>query len=240
MASEQNLRKLKGSNDKEKDKKIEEEKEKAIQMVAELTAKCNTEVSALQEEFDLSTKLLVEAYEKYLQGIDSSPKFLNLTVNVSLPKQQITLKSIVLKPTDTTTELKQKIEERLVLLKNPISDFGKDAVFILHPLFGSDEKGKGKEEDSAIYLKEKVAIVLCSDPPPPQGSTISVMGGVTLESDKPKQCFTQLPFEKGKSQCSYYTCLTCKKMNWICATCVDVCHKGHETKPYILDHKPNW
>jgi hypothetical protein len=162
MLSEQSIRRVKASDSlssREKEKQIAAIKEETNALVSQLSSQCTTDITSLRNDFEGSLKLLVDAYEQYLTTIDPSPRYLPLTVNVRLPSHNIYLKSILLKPTDTTEDLKSKVQERLTALDNPLHDFGSSPVFTLFPLFGdegNDDIAKGKEKKKErVKSKEK-------------------------------------------------------------------------------------
>ena len=105
------------------------------------------------------------------------------------------------------------------------------------------DKDKGRESVSQTLLpieSESIPILqYWKRIPPQQGSTILVRGGLVVESDKPKQCFSKSDFVAGESTMTYYTCKDCN-VNWLCSACAEVCHADHEKVHYIKDHKPNW
>jgi len=37
----------------------------------------------------------------------------------------------------------------------------------------------------------------------------------------------------------YYNCKDCG-YNWICKSCAETCHRGHQVSTYILGHVPSW
>lgn len=71
------------------------------------------------------------------------------------------------------------------------------------------------------------------------GSVLLWTGPVKLKSDVPLQCFA-LTYNKDKKEAvDYFSCQNCG-INWICPSCVKVCHAGHKTAPYLKQHVPNW
>ena len=284
MESEQHIRKIRSDaslSAEEISSKVASQKQTASSRVSSLTERINAEIAEYDAAFEESTRLLVSAYEKYLSEMDEASRFLPMTVTVTIPSRKITLKAISIRPTDTLTELKSKVEERLRALGDPLCDLGSDTKFYLIPLFGGaereekeekekekrKEKEKKKErkegkkekreekEGGRVLLKEGMAIILSCNPPPPQGqrqftlnlsllthllwelilthdalthshavqrfmhtsayahthishaylslpagSTIEIVGSLSFESDKPKTCFSQMPFVKGESE----------------------------------------
>lgn len=60
-----------------------------------------------------------------------------------------------------------------------------------------------------------------------------------FESEKPLECMT-LKYDKDPiATFNYFSCKTCKT-NWICESCRDGCHKGHELLPHLMNHRPTW
>jgi hypothetical protein len=74
------------------------------------------------------------------------------------------------------------------------------------------------------------------------GSTLTILGdsALQLNSDKPLECMT-LHYDKDPptTTYNYFSCKTCN-YNWICETCKDGCHAGHQLLPHLLSHRPTW
>ena len=87
------------------------------------------------------------------------------------------------------------IERRLAEAGNPISSWSKNAVFVLKNPFS---------EDAIVITDQNLPVVQYGAQ---QGSELVVKGGIVLESDKPKVCFTAT-YTKGATT-DYFTCKDC-------------------------------
>ncbi|CAD8057982.1 unnamed protein product [Paramecium primaurelia] len=70
-----------------------------------------------------------------------------------------------------------------------------------------------------------------------QGSIIVVISNINLKSSQPKECITY-KFNKDKLV-DYFSCQQCK-IHWVCQTCKDFCHQGHQLSIYRQQVKPDW
>jgi len=197
--------------------------------IEELSLECERTIAMHEKSWQETVRLLLAAYESFMKDSSPSPSFLPVTLSVVIPAKDITLASVVIRPTDNVKDLKNMVSDRLQLLGNPLVSWGKDDVFVIRsPL-------AGKAGD--IPLIDEYRPILQSHPDP--GSQIVLQGSLSLTSDLPKECFT-LTFEKSGAQLmDYYSCKDCK-FNWICKPCAETCHKGHQVSVYILGHKSTW
>ena len=166
MESEQIIRKIRNDSTLSAEAintKVNAQKQIAAGRVTTLTDKVNAEIADLDACFEDSSRLLVNAYEKYLSEMDEASRFLPITVTVTIPSRKITLKAISIRPTDTLKEFKVKVEERMRALGDPLCDLGEKTQFYLIPLFGGvndddvsvDAEKKKKEEEKRDGKKEK-------------------------------------------------------------------------------------
>jgi len=194
--------------------------------IAMLTAECEGMMKGLDTSFQNSVDLHLEAYNKYLQEIMPAPSFLPVSVSLSIPSKNIVFKKIVLKTTDSGTDLKVLIEKQMKEKGNPIVSFSPSNIFVIKLLSAKEVPVIDENRPLIQYQVD-------------HGSEIILKGDLQLKSDLPKECFSAM-YEKGKEQVmDYYSCRTCKS-NWICKPCADACHKGHDICEYILQHKPTW
>jgi len=206
--------------------------------VQALTDDCERELHALEASFKNSVDLLIEQYEVYMEGFMPAREFLPVVVNVVLEgrEEPLVVRNVTLARTDSVVELRTKVDRRLAEMGNPVHSWGKDIIFVLRLPFASaeDAGGQGGFREEVIIIDEQRPIVQYNAI---QGSDVVVRGGIVLESDKPKTCFS-VTYTKGAAM-DYYRCNDCK-INWVCKECVSGCHEGHSISEYIMGHKPSW
>jgi len=184
-------------------------------------------VEQLQRSFDESVDLLLKAYERYLEDMIPAPSFLPITVAVFIATKNITLKKVILKPTDSAKDLKEMIQKKLMEMGDPLMSYNEDNIFVVKDHSSGAEK---VIEDEQRPLREYNIV---------HGDTFTLQGVLKLKSDQPKQCFSTT-FDKSKNMVmDYFTCKDCK-FNWICKPCTETCHKGHAISEYISNHRPTW
>ncbi|PVD19856.1 hypothetical protein C0Q70_20349 [Pomacea canaliculata] len=69
------------------------------------------------------------------------------------------------------------------------------------------------------------------------GSELILHGCMVCQSDLPKVCYVQTYKQQGPKKVDYYSCSQCG-FNWICKSCIQVCHKDHPVTPHVLNHQP--
>jgi len=194
--------------------------------ISRLTAECDHKIKEEEEVFDRGTSLLLKSYEEFLKGITPAPKFLSVTVDIILLEKKIKIHAVLIKPTDTIKELKKLLEAKMEKsYKDPIVCWKPGNIFVI-------ENGQGGiviQNDDQPIVQYKID----------QGSSIIVKGQINCKSDAPKQCFKNTFVKDSNMVVDYYCCKDCQ-YNWICKSCAESCHKGHEVIDYILQHKPTW
>eukprot|EP01094_Clydonella_sp_ATCC50884_P026365 TRINITY_DN71_c0_g1_i4.p1 TRINITY_DN71_c0_g1~~TRINITY_DN71_c0_g1_i4.p1 ORF type:complete len:295 (+),score=112.72 TRINITY_DN71_c0_g1_i4:234-1118(+) len=215
---------------------VVEVKRKHDKKVLKIRQRSEEQLEELKSSFDESTRLLVDAYDSYMQEFAPAPAYLPATVSVLIESKGRRLEGVRLSTTASLEDLRQIIREMLAASGDPISsDFSPSNVFLLRRPFAVGKAGAdGSHPDDILIGDEHRPIVQYKVDP---GSVLVLRGDVQLESDRPRMCFTA-DFEKGNSV-DYYSCKTCA-INWVCKTCSECCHEGHEIVPYLMNHTPSW
>jgi len=207
------------------------------------TVECEAQLTELSESFEKSIELLTASYDKYMASFTPAPQFLPVTVNIHVPSKNLRLQNVLVSPTDTVKEIKEYLRARMEKIGDPIVQFERTNIFVLSnsPLGHANAgevggSGAGGDDKSIILRDEGVPIVQFHPEP---GASLVLQGKLKCKSDAPKECFKSI-YQKDKQFIhDYYTCKDCKT-NWICKSCVEVCHKGHNTVDYIQKHSPTW
>jgi len=127
-------------------------------------------------------------------------------------------------------ELKKIIEANIEKSGDVLLSWKKENIFVIIRS-SIDKQGIIIQNDDEPIVQYKI------DP----GSSIHVMGKFNCKSDAPKQCFKNLfnP-EKKITHCDYFHCGQCN-LNWLCKSCAEVCHKGHNgIIPTMANHSSSW
>jgi len=96
-------------------------------------------------------------------------------------------------------------------------------------LNGADLEGIPISDESIPILQYK----------PDPGATLELKGNLKCKSDAPKVCFKQTYIKDANMVMDYFRCKECEQ-NWICKTCAETCHKGHNLVDFALKHIPSW
>lgn len=135
---------------------------------------------------------------RYLEGFAPAKEYLPVVINIKVLGKDTLIPNVSISRTDSVEEIKKVIERRLAETGNPVHSWTKNCTFILkNPL--------ASEDDSSIVITDsKLPIVQYGAQ---QGSELVVKGGLTLESDKPKSCFTA-NYTSGATT-DYFSCKDC-------------------------------
>jgi len=129
---------------------------------------------------------------------------------------------------DTIKDLKLVVENSLTRNGDSILGWRQENIFVIvSTLSGTND---------VIIQNEDVPIIQYNIEP---GSSIHILGNINCKSDAPKMCFKATYIPDGNMLADYFGCKECG-YNWICASCAEVCHKGHTVSNFILGHKPTW
>jgi len=188
-----------------------------------LKQECDSRVTQIQQGYDDQMKLLLEAYDKYMNDFAAKPLMLPVSVSVAIPQKSILLSNIVVTANATPKELRELVRERLAHIGNPLITWVPSNIFVWK-----------KDTNEEIVLDDNVPISIKKVEP---GAVLEIKGEVQLQRDAPKSCFA-FTFKPGDKM-DYFHCKNCN-MNWVCKACMEVCHKGHELSPYLSNHAPTW
>jgi len=195
-------------------------------------SKCQTEIELIDEAFHQSTALLLESYEDYLKNIEPSPQFLPVTISIKIPEKDIEIKNVRIDRFCTIGDIKKLLVDYMSSV-DPIAEFSNSNIFVLYPSFSSSNESK-RDKDGILLIDENVPI-LQHNPEP--GALLLLKGHLICKSEEPKQCF-KTTYKEGELM-DYFVCRDCN-IKWICKNCCDDCHAGHNTKLFMLQHKPTY
>ncbi|XP_033750123.1 uncharacterized protein LOC117334549 [Pecten maximus] len=247
----------------EQEKRLETTCEKAIsdltshglseqemtQQTLDLQNRLSHQKEALQEEMNLCTKLVAESYNRFLTNHIPQLDVLPVKVGITILDKNMKVSDVVFKPTDRIGDkVKASVEATMSARNDPVGEWPKELHFVLFGPFVKCSHFEMQQMVREILHDGKVyhdVVVIDKDSRPilehsmKPGSEIAIYGKIVLESDMPKKCFRQV-FQDGNPQSVDYFC--CKRcgFQWICRSCMEVCHQGHEIVPYIMNHQPAW
>ncbi|XP_077989618.1 uncharacterized protein LOC144443895 [Glandiceps talaboti] len=216
--------------------------------LTELQTNCKQQSDILLGELQRCANLLADAYDRYLGEYIPTPAILPVNITLVLVDKEICFPDIKLKPNDSITTIQEIVISKMEDKDDPVVEFAKDVQYLLVGPFAKrnlyethqmvrDILQHGAVHDDITILPSNSRPVLQFGAKP--GSEILLVGKVKCQSDMPKQCFVTT-FEKGIEYTEdYFTCIDCG-FNWVCKSCMQVCHKEHQTQPYILKHHPTW
>ncbi|XP_060564892.1 uncharacterized protein LOC132724098 [Ruditapes philippinarum] len=215
----------------------------------DLQLSLNRQKEELQRELDRCSHIIADTYDKYLSSHIPSLDVLPVKVNVIIARKNILIPDLVFQPTDSLKEIRDNVESAMIKKHNPVQEWQNDVKTFL---FGPFAKCSECEMEKIVndYLTSGTLIpdvqivnegcMLGLQYAMKPGSVILIYGTVKLESDLPKKCFADV-YKKGDTsqRVDYFSCNSCS-FKWICRSCMEACHTGHDTVPYIMHHQPNW
>lgn len=223
--------------------------EELSQQTGDLKTTLERQKEETQQELDTCAKLIAEAYDKYLTTYIPNLEVLPVKTSINFMDKDTKISDVLLNPKDNVIQrIRATTEAAMKARSNPVIKWPDDAVFVLFGPFAKcsqcemeqkimDILYNGKEYSDVTVLSPQSDRVLQLNIKP--GSEIAIYGNVKCESDLPKRCFVEC-FKNGEQQkCDYFLCKQCG-FQWICRSCMEVCHKGHEIMPYIMNHQPTW
>lgn len=188
---------------------------------------CEEKLEELEKSFKDSTSLMLQSYDDYMQNFAPAPEYLPVTLTVQVPSKSIQFPNIMISPTDTMVQVREQIIQKLAKKGDPVvSHEGVDQMVLINPSTGLE----------ILIDKDNVPIVQYRPEP---GATLVVKGNFFCNSDKPKQCFKNVFVRDAGMRMDYFTCKQCK-LNWLCKSCAETCHKDHVVTEYITNHLPTW
>ncbi|KAK3584719.1 hypothetical protein CHS0354_036496 [Potamilus streckersoni] len=222
--------------------------DQALIKTAELQSIQEKKLQELEKELSTCTKLLAEAYDKYLTDHIPNLDVLPVVVSVYLLNKNIRIEGFRVNPSDTLLAVREFVEATMEANHNPVIEWENDVkVFLFGPFakgsqmetqkIMSDISSSASDTSDVQEIREGLRFGLQYSIKP--GSEIVVTGHVKCESDLPKKCFSEVFKKDAEQKVDYFSCQTCN-FNWICRSCMAVCHQDHNVAPYIMEHKPSW
>jgi len=188
---------------------------------------CDSKLEELDKGFQESTALVLQSYDEYMNKFAPVPEYLPVTVTVQVPSKNIQFPNIVVYPTDTIVQVRDQIIQKMAKKGDPVISYdGANVMVLVNSATGSE----------IVIDKETVPIVQYRPDP---GSILVLKGNLVCKSDTPKECFKNIFVKDKGMRMDYYTCKQCK-LNWLCKSCAETCHKDHGVVEYIVNHLPTW
>jgi len=189
---------------------------------------CDSQLAEVSENFQNSIKMLLVSYDEFMKNFAPPPQFLPVTITVQVPSKNVQFPKVLLNPTDTAVEIRQIISQKMEKKGDPVTGF--DETNLLKLVNGT------QGGDGIVIPNDNVPIIQYHPEP---GSSLILLGQLKCKSDAPKECFKQTFVKGANMKMDYYTCKDCK-LNWVCKSCAEMCHVGHNISEYIHDHTPTW
>lgn len=223
-------------------------------------------VKVLDQQLSDVNDLITTSLKAHLGSIVPDPNMLDVSCDVLLPQNQITLKNIVLKPSMRGSDLQKQIQGGLAKAKEQVQHFNEEMGYIL--IVPPELREKHSEvlkkqikielfKDLDNYLLELGALGINNfEATAPdvlakhkikQQSLLIYVGDYKLKSESPPECLTY-NYVNG-TVTNYFSCencgINCKEyisflILGICQTCADYCHKGHTILPYLQNKVTTW
>ncbi|KAL4227597.1 hypothetical protein ACF0H5_013039 [Mactra antiquata] len=202
----------------------------------------------LNNEMEKCTKMVADAYDKFLENHIPRLDVLPVKVDIRIAKKNILLSDVTFQPTDCLKEVRDTVESLMIKKHNPVHTWDDDVKMFLFGPFAKccecemekvilDYTMSGNLLSDVQLLNDNCMLGLQYGMKP--GSVIVIHGSIKLESDLPKKCFVQVYKSVAEiPKVDYFSCKECN-FKWICRSCMEVCHQGHEVSPYIMQHQPN-
>lgn len=193
--------------------------------IASLVARCDSACAKIERGRVESQRLVLEQFSEHLQRCGTAPERLPCAVRIRLADWSAAdALRATLKPADRAgPSIRAAFETRQRERGDPVVSWGEDVTFEMLTITG---RKVALDDDVALGARG-----LESD------AEIVIRGAVVLESNKPHLCFATT-FKDGDAM-DYKQCQECR-LNWICASCAEVCHKGHTLTSFLEQHKPTW
>ncbi|KAK7499693.1 hypothetical protein BaRGS_00009034 [Batillaria attramentaria] len=217
--------------------------------IQELEGQIQEKKESLTAEMQNCQQLVAEAYDRYLTDHIPHLDVLPVKVTVVIADKGIKLPDITLSPSDTLTVIQTAVEEGLKQRGDEVIRWHPDGgkVLIVSPLSRqssynvteilADVSSGGDAYPGIEQVAWLTKPVLQHHMKP--GSEIVLHGCLVCESDLPKVCYAQKHKEQGPHKVDYFSCKQCG-FNWICRSCIQVCHKDHSVAVHVLNHQPTW
>ena len=183
------------------------------------------QLQQVEHSFNYSVELVVEAYDRYMKASIPTPELLPIRLFLKILSKNLTL-DLHVPQTHTSQDLEQVIKDHFASKGDLVESLEPGKFTLQETVFGEEVPMEDPLQPIGVFK-------------PVQGSCIYYGGNLVLKSESPKVCFRSV-FEKGRDMTvNYYSCAECR-MNWVCESCVWVCHKNHAAEIAIPNHKPTW
>ncbi|XP_071098942.1 uncharacterized protein [Haliotis cracherodii] len=214
---------------------------------AEMESRLTSQKDALTDQLERCMDQVADAYDRYLTNHIPMLEILPVKVSVYVIDKNLHIPDVTIKASDDITHIQTVIEKTLNLRGDPLIRWGCEGrVYLVGPLSGDNscDLQKVLADPDCIESFPDIHLLTWHCRPVLQysmkpGSQIVVKGCFKCESDLPKICFVQKYKEQGPHPVDYFSCKNCG-FNWICKSCVQICHQGHEVSAHVLNHKPTW
>lgn len=187
-------------------------------------------VASADEQFQRSTIALVASYEAFLKQLPV-PSVLPVRVNIAVPSRGYIRRGVSLHPTTSGAQVKALLLTFLLEDKVKVISIKEGSLFRIIPPVGL------AADDDVISFHDGGTPLLEHNVLP--DSTFELVGDIVHASDLPKRCFADSFADYDNSPLDYYTCNDCK-LNWLCQSCVDCCHRDHKVVIFTKAHVPKW
>jgi hypothetical protein len=188
---------------------------------------CDIRIENIEKGLQESTQLLLESYNEYMKNFAPAPEYLPVSLTIQIPSKNVQFPNIMINPTDTAAQVRNKVMEKMEKKGDPIMAFDDSNVMVI--VSASDKK-------ETVIQSLNVPIVQYRPEP---GSVLVIQGKLLCKSDTPKECFKNAFIKDAGMRMDYFTCKKCK-LNWLCKSCAETCHTDHGITEYIANHLPTW
>ncbi|XP_041371626.1 uncharacterized protein LOC121385151 [Gigantopelta aegis] len=217
--------------------------EKSDALEKSFQEKCAT----LSEELDRCNAFVADAYDRYLQSHIPSLEILPVSVSVLIVEKNIRIPDLIFQPVDCLNVIQGAVERTLQERGDPVLRWDYSGrIILVGPLSRCNQTELAAVLSGPIDpdMYPDVHQVTWQTKPIIQfgmkpGTEIVLIQCLKCESDMPKVCFVEQYKTQGSHPVDYFSCTQCG-FNWICRSCIQICHQGHDTKPYVMNHKPTW
>jgi len=160
------------------------------------------------------------------------PLLFPVIIHIHVPYKNEFIKYVQLNPHDTIVTLRQEVARHMESRGDTVLSFEKANIFALV---------QGDGDPGIPITDDHIRLIEHYNPEP--GAQFVLQGQLKCTKDAPKKCYKLVHpslVEASKvSAIDYFTCRTCT-LNWLCAACVENCHKGHDVTSFHINHTPTW
>lgn len=213
----------------------------------------DVDIGSMREELrgrlTSSISNLASTLDQYLTEKFPSPSLLPVKLSIAFLFKNTEVQGLEICAFDSVEEIRHKIVDCIARSGDKLMSFGSDCKFVY---FGPLARKSlyemqrvianldtlNEEDRHGMHVLSEEGCPLLQFPLHSNG-VLAIYGTVAFQSDAPKECFAKTFKEGVLQQVDYFKCDTCK-VNWVCRSCMEVCHKEHHIVPYIAKHTPTW